>query len=161
MLSKTAPQNRPPPRRLVSLRHHLLAYRIAEMLGEGQDAVAAHWWAAAPPPCRPASAPAPPPHWPASQPASCCRRRPSLQKQAQSQNQAVQASLPKFRRACAKISASPSVPDAALRDALLARLRGVPGVHYAPIAVHAQARPRGGGGGFKGFRVDRVKALRV
>ncbi|GBF95901.1 hypothetical protein Rsub_08492 [Raphidocelis subcapitata] len=74
--------------RLVSLRHHLLAYRIAEMLGEGRETVAAHW-------------------------------------------------------ACAKISASPSVPDAALRDALLARLRGVPGAHYAPIAAHAQARARG------------------
>ena len=32
--------------RLVGARHHLLAYRVAEMVGSGADAVAAHWWAA-------------------------------------------------------------------------------------------------------------------
>lgn len=41
-------------------------------------------------------------------------------------------------RACAKISASPTVADAALRDQLLARLKGVPGARYAEIAEHAQ-----------------------
>ncbi|KAI8468744.1 MAG: vacuolar protein sorting-associated protein 16 [Monoraphidium minutum] len=70
--------------RLVVARHYLLAYRIADMLGGGRDAVAAHW-------------------------------------------------------ACAKISASPSVPDAALREQLLARLRSVPGARFAPIAAHAQS----------------------
>ncbi|KIY91436.1 hypothetical protein MNEG_16528 [Monoraphidium neglectum] len=40
--------------------------------------------------------------------------------------------------ACAKISASASVPDAQLREQLLARLKAVPGARFAPIAAHAQ-----------------------
>lgn len=46
-----------------------------------------------------------------------------------------------MRWACDKISAAAgSLPDDALLDALQAKLRGQPGVKYAQVAAHAQAR---------------------
>lgn len=41
--------------------------------------------------------------------------------------------------ACTKVSAASDVPDAALRDAITARLAGCPGARYATVAAHAQA----------------------
>ena len=46
--------------------------------------------------------------------------------------------------ACAKVSACGDVPDEALRDAIVARLRSCPGARYATVAAHAQAAGRRG-----------------
>lgn len=46
--------------------------------------------------------------------------------------------------ACTKVSAAADVPDAALRDAITARLAGCPGARYATVAAHAQAIGRKG-----------------
>ncbi len=46
--------------------------------------------------------------------------------------------------ACTKVSAAADVPDAALRDAIAARLAGCPGARYATVAAHAQAVGRKG-----------------
>jgi hypothetical protein len=74
------------PRRLVLGRRHLLAYRVAEMLGgAGKEGVLLHW-------------------------------------------------------AAAKISASPSVSDSALKDALAAKISLLERPKYAPLAAHAQVR---------------------
>ncbi|KAF6254839.1 vacuolar protein sorting-associated protein 16 [Scenedesmus sp. NREL 46B-D3] len=71
--------------RLVLLRQHLLAYRIAEAMGGGgQQEVLLHW-------------------------------------------------------AAAKISASPAVPDFALKEALAAKMSKLERPKYAPLAAHAQS----------------------
>jgi hypothetical protein len=70
--------------RLVLLRQHLLAYRIAESMGgTGQQEVLLHW-------------------------------------------------------AAAKISASPAVPDFALKEALAAKMSKLERPKYARLAAHAQ-----------------------
>ncbi|KAF8057673.1 VCL1 [Scenedesmus sp. PABB004] len=71
--------------RLVALRQHLLAYRIAEALGTGQQEVLLAW-------------------------------------------------------ACAKISASPTLQDGPLKEAVAAKMGRLPRPRYAPLAAHAQAR---------------------
>lgn len=72
--------------RLVLARRHLMAYRVAEMLGgAGKEEVLLHW-------------------------------------------------------AAAKISASPSVSDGALKDALAAKVGLMDRPKYAPLAAHAQVR---------------------
>ncbi|KAK9907253.1 hypothetical protein WJX75_000093 [Coccomyxa subellipsoidea] len=75
--------------RLINARRHLLALRIATLLGMGPEKVLVHW-------------------------------------------------------ACTKVSAASDVPDAALRDAITARLAGCPGARYATVAAHAQAVGRKG-----------------
>lgn len=72
--------------RLVLARRHLMAYRVAEMLGgAGKEEVLLHW-------------------------------------------------------AAAKISASPSVPDGSLKEALAAKISLMDRPKYAPLAAHAQVR---------------------
>jgi hypothetical protein len=46
--------------------------------------------------------------------------------------------------ACAKISAASDTPDEQLRDTIVARLKGHPGVRFATVAAHAQGIGRRG-----------------
>jgi hypothetical protein len=126
----------------VAARHYLLAYRIADMLGSGRDAVAAHWcggggggagvldgWGV---------------DWFRGRLSGMRREMGHCSSTRLSQNpiktNQTNQNQPTVcpTRACAKISASPSVPDATLREQLLARLKAVPGAKFAPIAAHAQ-----------------------
>lgn len=67
-------------------RRHLMAYRVAEMLGgAGKEEVLLHW-------------------------------------------------------AAAKVSASPSTPDATLKEAISAKVSLMDRPKYAPLAAHAQVR---------------------
>lgn len=126
--------------RLVAYREWLLAYRIAATLQRGTTGGTGTGSAASPPLGAAAGTGAAA----AGGTAAGSMRTTALPKPGSKAYLALDASPQEqvlLQWACAKIAAasSSSLADAELKDQITAKLRACPGVHFAPLAAHAQA----------------------